>query len=119
MPLLTVSWLQAAGGTIIAALLAMTASLGVARMGQATNKEANRLTGVRDASTADVSAGQLALQIASGLRDEVTELQKWKGRAIAYAEEHERWDDVRDAELEKVAPGSLKRLPPRPRLRME
>jgi len=113
---MVVTWWQVALGAFITAALALIGSVIVGKMGRNTNKEANVITAAKNASDADVSAGQLALSMAKESKQEVAELREWQRVVRVAWREHEAYDDLILDKLEELAPGTKASLPPRPPL---
>jgi hypothetical protein len=94
---------------LVGSVLALIGSYFTAKLGA----KANTAKVVADK---EVGAGQLALNIATRLDNEVRELRRWRSRIQRWWPDHEDWDDSVADELERLDPGALRRIGPAPRI---
>jgi hypothetical protein len=86
-------------GTIVAAV----GSYAVAKLGA-------RATASKVVADKEIGAGQLALDIATRLDREVTDLRRWKNAIQRWWPQHVEWDEKVSDELMRLDPGAYRRV---------
>ena len=105
---------------VIAAILIFMGGAITARWNRTSAIEKTKVEEQSAAAEADISAGQLALQMYTEISKELSDVRRQMSTLRQGWREHRIWDrDVVLAELDRLDPGASRRLPPPPELNFE